>query len=57
MKAEGQTTPWVAEDTSTGCAGVQRHTIAGGVMVHNFTVSGDMDKEIAIGSLEGQIKC
>lgn len=42
---------------STGRAGVQRNTIAGGVMAHNFTVSGDMDKEIAAGSVEGQTKC
>lgn len=42
---------------STGSAGVQRHTIARGVMAHDFIVSGDMYKETAVGSLESQTKC
>lgn len=42
---------------STGCAGGQRHTIAGGVMAHEFVVSGDKYKETAVGSLENQTKC
>lgn len=57
MKAEGQKVSWIAEDVTTGCAGVQRHPTAGGVKAQEFTVSGEMQKEIAVGSLEGQTKC